>query len=136
MLHNMARTDSGPARTEWLTSPTARTARRRLRGRGAALLAGHGQRAEEGVHRAAPSLTGARRRPSQVLEGLSTAEGRQARVAVDEAADPDGCSAGVVPQGPADGLADEELRILLVGLDDVAQQARVGTVLVLNSPRN
>ena len=52
----MARTDSGPARTEWLTSPTARTARRRLRGRGAALLAGHGQRAEEGVHRAAPSL--------------------------------------------------------------------------------
>ena len=40
----MARTDSGPARTEWLTSPTARTARRRLRGRGAALLAGHGQR--------------------------------------------------------------------------------------------
>ena len=70
----MARTDSGPARTEWLTSPTARTARRRLRGRGAALLAGHGQ-AEEGVHRAAPSLTGARRRPSQVLEGLSTAEG-------------------------------------------------------------
>ena len=71
----MARTDSGPARTEWLTSPTARTARRRLRGRGAALLAGHGQRAEEGAHRAAPSLTGARRRPSQVLEGLSTAEG-------------------------------------------------------------
>ena len=74
---------------------------------------------------------GAWRRPSQVLEGLSTAEGRQARVAVDEAADPDECGAGVVPQGPADGLADEELRGLLVGLDDVAQQARVGTVLVL-----
>ena len=27
--------------------------------------------------------------------------------------------------------SDEELRVLLVGLDDVAQQARVGTVLVL-----
>ena len=63
----MARTDSGPARTEWLTSPTARTARRRLRGRGAALLAGHGQRSRrrspsrcaQSYWRTAPPFTGA-----------------------------------------------------------------------------
>ena len=62
----MARTDSGPARTEWLTSPTARTARRRLRGRGAALLAGHGQsrrrspsRCAQPYWRTAPLFTGA-----------------------------------------------------------------------------
>ena len=60
-------TDSGPARTEWLTSPTARTARRRLRGRGAALLAGHGQRSRrrspsrcaQSYWRTAPPFTGA-----------------------------------------------------------------------------
>ena len=68
---------------------------------------------------------------SQVLEGLASAERGQVRMSLDEGAHPVAVRTRVVAQRPADRLADEELRVLLVGLDDAGEQVevRIGRVL-------
>ena len=68
---------------------------------------------------------------SQVLEGLATAERGQAGVVGDEDAHPVAVGAGVVAQRPADGLADEELAVVDIRLDDAGQERQVGVRLVL-----
>ena len=68
---------------------------------------------------------------SQVLEGLASAERGQVRMSLDEGVHPVAVRTRVVAQRPADRLADEELRVLLVGLDDVGEQVEVRIGLVL-----
>ena len=54
-------------------------------------------------------------------------------MSLDEGAHPVAVRTRVVAQRPADRLADEELRVLLVGLDDAGEQVevRIGRVLEL-----
>ncbi len=66
------------------------------------------------------------RRSAEVLERLPAGEGREPGMGVDEPADPAGVDARVLAQGPADGLAQEEVRVGEVGLDRVGEQPDVG----------
>ena len=50
---------------------------------------------------------------------------------LDEGAHPVAVRTRVVAKRPADGFADEELRVLLVGLDDGGEQVEVRVDLVL-----
>jgi hypothetical protein len=63
---------------------------------------------------------------AEVLEGLAAGERGQPGVLVDEAADPPRVDARVLAQGPADRLAQEEVRVVEVALDGVGEQPEVG----------
>lgn len=62
----------------------------------------------------------------EVPQRLPAGERGEAGVLVDEAAHPAGVDAGVLAQRPADRLAQEEVRVVEVGLDRLGEQAEVG----------
>ncbi|GAA3232059.1 hypothetical protein GCM10017691_26350 [Pseudonocardia petroleophila] len=61
----------------------------------------------------------------EVPEGLPARQRGEPGVVVDEPADPVGIDAGVLAQSPADALAQEEVRVVEGGLDDVDEEREV-----------